>query len=185
MDRILAPPRPDVAFVTTAPRPTPPPVRVPFAQVFGGGAQALVRGAEAAVTSLPGGPVMAVAVRGGAQALPTMGPRAAVTPMVGPAAGGVATAMLPGSGVAPTAVTGLAPAYAVAEGPGGALPSPGAGVSSAEGGLEASLGQAQQMNLYYLQIQEAVNAQNRSFTTLSNVLKAEHDTVKTAIGNIR
>ena len=34
-------------------------------------------------------------------------------------------------------------------------------------------------------IQEAVNAQNRSFTTLSNVLKAQHDTVKTAIGNIR
>jgi hypothetical protein len=41
------------------------------------------------------------------------------------------------------------------------------------------------MNLYYLQIQEAVNSQNRSFTALSNVLKAEHDTVKTAIGNIR
>ena len=41
------------------------------------------------------------------------------------------------------------------------------------------------MNLYYLQVQEAVNAQNRSFTTLSNVLKAQHDTVKTAIGNIR
>jgi hypothetical protein len=41
------------------------------------------------------------------------------------------------------------------------------------------------MNHYSLQIQEAVNAQNRSFTALSNVLKAEHDTVKTAIGNIR
>ena len=37
----------------------------------------------------------------------------------------------------------------------------------------------------YLQIQEQVNAQNRTFSTLSNVLKAEHDTVKTAIGNIR
>jgi hypothetical protein len=30
-----------------------------------------------------------------------------------------------------------------------------------------------------------VNAQNRSYTALSNVLKAEHETVKTAIGNIR
>ena len=40
-------------------------------------------------------------------------------------------------------------------------------------------------DIYYLQVQESVNAQNRSFTTLSNVLKAQHDTVKTAIGNIR
>jgi len=41
------------------------------------------------------------------------------------------------------------------------------------------------MNLYYLQIQETVNQQNRSFTTVSNVLKTEHDTVKNAIGNLR
>jgi hypothetical protein len=62
----------------------------------------------------------------------------------------------------------------------------GAGAPGAEnGGLESSLQQSQEMNLYYLQIQEAVNSQNRSFTALSNVLKAEHDTVKTAIGNIR
>ena len=38
---------------------------------------------------------------------------------------------------------------------------------------------------YNLEIQERVNAENRTFSTLSNVLKAEHDTVKTAIGNIR
>jgi hypothetical protein len=62
----------------------------------------------------------------------------------------------------------------------------GPGAGGAEGGgLESSLQQSQEMNLYYLQIQEAVNSQNRSFTALSNVLKAEHDTVKTAIGNIR
>lgn len=53
------------------------------------------------------------------------------------------------------------------------------------GGLEASLQQSQEMNLYYLKIQEDVNAQNRTFSTLSNVMKAEHDTVKTAIGNLR
>ena len=54
-------------------------------------------------------------------------------------------------------------------------------VRGAEGAcLESSLQQSQETNLYHLQIQEAVNAQNRSFTALSNVLKAEHDTVKTA-----
>jgi hypothetical protein len=76
---------------------------------------------------------------------------------------------------------------------GGALTSatgaPGASIGGAAdpaaSGIESSLQQSQEMNLYYLQIQEAVNAQNRSFSTLSNVLKAEHDTVKTAIGNIR
>ena len=45
--------------------------------------------------------------------------------------------------------------------------------------------QSQEMNLYYLRVQEEVNAQNRQFTTVSNLLKAEHDTVKTAIGNLR
>jgi hypothetical protein len=70
---------------------------------------------------------------------------------------------------------------------GGAAPGGGTGAPAAEGGggLESSLQQAQDMNMYYLQIQETVNAQNRSFTAISNVMKAEHDTVKTAIGNIR
>ena len=74
------------------------------------------------------------------------------------------------------------------EGPGatsGGTPGTGATTGAGEGGVESSLQQAQQMNMYYLQIQEQVNAQNRTFSTLSNVLKAEHDTVKTAIGNIR
>jgi len=40
------------------------------------------------------------------------------------------------------------------------------------------------MNLYYLQIQEQVNAQNRTYSALSNVIEVEHNTAKTAIGNI-
>jgi hypothetical protein len=56
--------------------------------------------------------------------------------------------------------------------------------STSDGGLESSMAQAQQENLYYLQIQEEVNAQNRTFTALSNVLEVEHSTAKSAIGNI-
>ena len=41
------------------------------------------------------------------------------------------------------------------------------------------------MNLYYLQLQQEMNAQNRMFTTLSNVMNSEHETAKTAIGNIK
>ena len=41
------------------------------------------------------------------------------------------------------------------------------------------------MNLYYLQLQEQISAESRAYSTMSNVLKARHDTVKNAIGNIR
>jgi len=58
----------------------------------------------------------------------------------------------------------------------------GAGASPS---LEGSLASSQDMNLYFLQIQEAMAAENRAYTACSNVLKARHDTVKNAIGNIR
>jgi hypothetical protein len=78
------------------------------------------------------------------------------------------------------------PALTVApEGPSGV----GVGTTSAagatqDGSLEGTIAQQQEMSLYYLQIQEEVNAQNRTFSALSNVLEVEHNTAKTAIGNI-
>jgi hypothetical protein len=61
----------------------------------------------------------------------------------------------------------------------GSAPSGGDGTN-----LEGTLAQQQQLNMYYLQIQEQVNEQNRTFTALSNVLEVEHTTAKAAIGNI-
>ena len=119
-------------------------------------ARGLVRGAEGAMRALPGAPMVALAVRGGVASAMTR-------PLSGSVGGG---ASLSAEGPAPI---------------GGG----GTGAAGSEGGIESSLQQSQEMNLYYLQIQEQVNAQNRSFSTISNVLKAEHDTVKTAIGNIR
>ena len=52
--------RPDVTVATTAPRVTPTPERGVFKKVL---TQSLVRGAETAMKVLPGGPLMAVAVR--------------------------------------------------------------------------------------------------------------------------
>jgi len=46
------------------------------------------------------------------------------------------------------------------------------------------LQQSSQLNLYYLHVQQELDAQNRSFTALSNVLKTEHDSAKAAIQNI-
>jgi hypothetical protein len=127
---------------------------VPFGEIMN---RTLAVGAQVAMSTIPGAPLMAFALRGGA------GPSMPVSTAANPASAATTSAE------GPTATSG-----------GGAGTGSGAG-----GGLESSLAQSQEMNLYYLQVQEQVNAQNRSFTTLSNVLKAEHETVKTAIGNIR
>jgi hypothetical protein len=89
---------------------------------------------------------------------------------------------------------GVAGSGLAAEGPGGLVAGGGSlggalaaglpGALTGDGGIQASLMQSQQMNLYYLQVQQEVDAENRTFTTLSNVLKAENDTVKNAISNI-
>jgi hypothetical protein len=125
-----------------------------------------VRGAEVAMRSLPGPPLMAVSVRGpaGATVAGIGGVRATTVPE-GPGAVGTGV----GVGVGPGGV-----------GVGGV----GTGAPG-DGGIESAMQQSAELNLYYLQIQEEVNAQNRSYSALSNVLKTEHDTVKTAIGNIR
>ena len=40
-------------------------------------------------------------------------------------------------------------------------------------------------SLYFLQLQQQIQEENRTYSTLSNVMKARHETVKNAIGNIR
>ena len=45
--------------------------------------------------------------------------------------------------------------------------------------------QSQSFNMQYLALQEEVQQENRRFSTVSNVLKAKHETAKSAIGNIR
>lgn len=157
--------RSDLTTVPTTARPTPS-EGVAFRDVVGRGAQVLAAEAQSAVIRLPGGPLLAAAVRPG----PTMPGHVSAVP--GALAGGAS------GGGAPGGASGSA--SAAAEGPGaGGLP--GAPATSVESQLAAS----QDMNLYYLQLQEAMSAENRSYSACSNVLKARHDTVKNAIGNIR
>jgi len=59
-----------------------------------------------------------------------------------------------------------------------------AAVGDSTGGIDASIQQSAQLSMYYLQVQQEVDAQNRSFTALSNVLKTQHDSAKAAIQNI-
>lgn len=161
-----APVRPDVVGIETTPRPTARTVGAPFSEVLAGGARALVRTAGAAMGSLPGSPIMAMAIRGG---------------------GGISTEM-PFAQAAPTGPGG-APYGAVTPVPGGLTGTTGS--IGADGGaagtgdpIASTLAQDQEMNLYYLQVQEQVNAQNRTYSALSNVMEVEHNTAKTAIGNI-
>ena len=149
--------------VTAAPsatRVTAPPGQ-PFKAMMGAGANAILSGAEAAVTRLPGGPILAAALR------------------PGPGDAGVAQ-----TGVGATAGLGSS----TPEGPAGTagLGSGGAATAGAEnGGVEAALNQSANQNLYFIEIQERISAESRSYSAISNVLKARHDTVKNAIGNIR
>jgi hypothetical protein len=201
MDTRIGSSQPDVVTVSSEPRPTP--TKTQFSDVLASGATSVVQGAEAAMTVLPGSPMTALAVRGPLPGppmpgLPTPGLGLGMSP--GFPAGMPGLPMTPGMpGMMPTgapAMPGVAGAGGLAaEGPGAVSPSAGAALGSAlasgipgalmgDGGLQATMMQSQQMNMYYLQVQQQVDAENRTFSTLSNVLKAENDTVKNAIGNI-
>jgi hypothetical protein len=50
--------------------------------------------------------------------------------------------------------------------------------------VQSSLDQSQDQNLQYLQLQTQVNDQSETFTTLSNVMKTENDTLKNTAANM-
>jgi hypothetical protein len=96
---------------------------------------------------------------------------------------------------------GSAPGGGIAAG-GEQIPFAGPGLNSAQGGsgAQGSGGSSQQdllnqtkgmqemmasFNLQYLQLQEKMQAENRSFSTVSNVMKTKHDTAKSSISNVR
>jgi hypothetical protein len=122
--------------------------------VIAAGTTAIVRGAEQAATHLPGGPILAAAMR---------------APLRGTAVSGAQ------SPEGATSAIGASPSLG-AEGPLGSGGTPG---------IEGVLSQGVDQNLYFLELQERISQESRSYSALSNVLKARHETVKNAIGNIR
>src|SRR5690606_7934409 len=140
-----------VNVAPTASRVTPKPA-TPFKSMLQASTLAVLSGAEAAAHRLPGGEVLAAAVRPGTAGA---APLTATSPMGG--ASGVST-----SPTDPTAAGGSAP-----------------------GGIEDALARQSQDTMYYLNLQMQVQDENRYYTTLSNTMKARHDTVKNSIGNLR
>ncbi len=108
-----------------------------------------------AMRRLPGGEVLAAAVRPGAVG---GAPFASTSGVSGVTPGGVSTS--------PTDPTG------------------GANGAS-NGGIEDVLAKQSQDTMYYLNLQMQIQDENRYYTTVSNTMKARHDTVKNSISNLR
>lgn len=175
--RISSASRPDVVLIESTMRPTPTPARISFGQVLAAGAGGLVQGAELAASHLPGAPVAAAAVRGGSSlmslSLSGVGNPSVTAVAEGPSTGSVGGSLINGG---LTTSTGAALGTSATGAP--------AVSGDSTGGIDASIQQSAQLSMYYLQVQEEVDAQNRSFTALSNVLKTQHDSAKAAIQNI-
>jgi len=60
-----------------------------------------------------------------------------------------------------------------------------AGLTPQTPGVEGVLAQGVDQNMYFLELQERISQEGRTYSALSNVLKARHETLKNAIGNIR
>jgi hypothetical protein len=110
---------------------------------------------ELAAPYVPGGTVLAAAVRSG----------------VGPSRGRPGGALGPDPGT--SATRGAPGAVAGGGGEGDILEA-----------TRALQQEAQTFNLQYLQLQEAMQRESREFTALSNVMKVKHDTAKSAINNV-
>jgi hypothetical protein len=170
--------RPDIMIAPTAARPTPKPPRVSFGEVLAAGAGVAVQGASTVLSALPGSSMSAPGVR---QA-------GAISPMVQP--GGALTAEGPGTSISPSGLPTSLSTGTTGTGTGVSLGGVSVGGSESSSStdsassINAALQQSAQLNLYYLQIQQQEDAQNRQFTAESNIEKTRHDTAKNAIGNV-
>lgn len=116
--------------------------------------------------------------------------------MVSAAVSGAGNAMTGGTTVAGGSASGTSGAQFAGVGD---IPTAGPGLGSDTSGapdqgfsqqklLDQTKGMQEMMasfNLQYLQLQEKMQAENRSFSTISNVMKTKHDTAKASINNVR
>ncbi len=140
---------------TTQPRQTPRTGSDAFRDALASGASQLLAGVEQVAGLVPGGQALTAAIRGGSSG----------------SGSGVGSASL-----ASTSAGGTSP-----EGPGGGLNGPGTGGPSSSDMLAAHTSSSMEL----LVLQQEIAMEQRSFQTVSNVMKARHDTAKAVIGNVR
>ena len=175
--------RPDIMIAPTAARPTPKPPRVSFGEVLAAGAGVAMQGATTVLGALPGSPMSAPGVRqGGSGAAPMLQVGGSNMSAEGPGMTSTNTG-LSTSGMSIGTGTGTSTGGVSLGGVtvGGSSDASGGDSTSS---INASLQQSAQLNLYYLQLQQQEDAQNRQFTAESNIEKTRHDTAKNAIGNV-
>jgi len=130
-----------------------------------GVAGTLTQSLSLAAPFIPGGPVLAGAIRGAASPQPS-----ALGATTGGAGGARGSVSAQGVGsVGTSAVTAAASAGSEGD------------MLEATRALQA---EAQSFNLQYLQLQESMQRESREFTAVSNVMKVRHETAKTAIQNV-
>jgi hypothetical protein len=101
-----------------------------------------------------------------------------------PGAGGINTTV--SGGGAPNGSVGQLPGVGSTVSGGGTNYLPGgSGGGGTVGQMNSDLIQAQAENGKLMQVQIAMQRENQVFTTVSNVLKTRHDTVKNTISNVR
>jgi hypothetical protein len=130
-------------------------------------ARSVTGGLAAAAPAIPGGTFLLGAVRAATQPAPGMAPVSGAAPFVGGSTSGA---------------PGLAGSGTPAAGTAGGTGSAETDVMASARALQA---ESQAFNAQYLQLQEAMQRENREFTALSNVMKVKHDTARAAIGNIQ
>jgi hypothetical protein len=144
---------------STRPRQTEPTVS-PFREVLAGGVSVLMGGAAVA-THVIGAPRLAAAISGAES-------RATNAIVGAPGARGLGGTSTPPGGPIGRALAGAAG-------------SDGADIAS----MQAMQRESQAFNMKLLGLQEQVQQDSQRFSTLSNVMRAKHDTAKAAVSNIR
>ena len=148
-------------------------------------ARTVAGGLELAAPAIPGGTFLLGAVRAATQPAPGSAPVAGAAPFLG--SGNVLGAgSLPGSSALGGSMLGGAAAGQAT--PLGAGTSPAGAVGGSETDIMASAralqAESAAFNAQYLQLQEAMQRENREYTALSNVMRVKHETARAAIGNI-
>jgi hypothetical protein len=134
-----------------------------FRDVLLTGADVLLAGAGIA-GGLFGGPVLSAAIGAVREGVARARTPASGTPISGTSSGGTTAGSLSSSGASGSSGT--------------------SGTSELEAMKELQR-EGQKANLVYLQLQEQVAQDNRRYSTASNLLKARHDTARSAISNLR
>lgn len=133
-------------------------------------ANVVASGAQVAGGFIGGGPIISAAVSG-------------VSSMAGAASSGQSAVV--GGGVGGSFAAGPGTTATVpSTGTSTSVPTIAAGGTDAASQMGSVLQQQAAMNIQYLGLQNQMQQENQTFSTLSNVLKVRHDTAKNSIGNI-